>query len=160
MIDLHSKYRQIALPVFLFFVALGVSCGSSGHGDRADSGNSVESGGAQATATAVLDVANTSGITWDEPIIDGGQFGGKVTIRVKNESGELCSGLSVNLNLLTADGTLVSNVAMITDRGIEPGDEVTITNRYIGAGAEQTRLSAITCDNTGASHGAPQSPTK
>lgn len=160
MTNLHSKYRQIALSVFLFVVAFSASCGSSGDGDGGDSGNRVGSGLAQASATAVLDVANTSGITWDEPIIDGGQFGGKVLIRVKNESGELCSGLSVNLNLLTADGTLVSNVAMIADSGIEAGDEATITSRYVGAGAEQTRLSAITCDNSGASHGAPQSPTK
>ena len=136
-----------------------LACGGS---DDAAAGPPASGGesGSQEVAAPVLDVENTTGITLDEPIIDGGEFGGKITIHVKNDSGELCAGLSVNLKLLSSDGSVISEVALVADGDLEADAEDTFTSRYIGAGVEQTRLSAITCDNVGASHGAPQSPTK
>ncbi len=162
MIGKNPRIRNLALIALMLLFSLFLACG----GDDDDSANPPASsdgcggGDSQEVVAPLLDVENTTGVTLEEPIIDGGEFGGKITINVTNDSGELCGGLSVNLDLLSPDGSVISNVALVADGDLAAGAKDSFTNRYIGAGVVDTRLSAITCDNTGASHGAPQSPSK
>ena len=155
-----SGIRFVAIPWFFLLVFLASACGGSGDSSGGGLRNNSVEDVAQPAATVAPDVENSTGLTIDEPIIASGKYGGTVSVHVTNASGELCSGFSINYDLLSENGAIISNVGIIADGELLDGSDTTHKEKYIGIGVEGARMSAVSCDNSSASHGAPQSPWK
>jgi hypothetical protein len=154
MVRMSSRIRIFVIPLSFLLVFLVAACGGS------DDGSTGSEAAAQPPATVAPAVENLTGLSIGEPIIEAGQYGGTVSVNVVNSSGELCSGFSVIYDLLSENGAVISNVGIVANGELLDGAEATYKDKYIGIGVSGTRMSAVSCDNSSASHGAPQSPTK
>ena len=101
-----------------------------------------------------------TGMRVDDVTVDGQGLGGKAKILVTNELDEECTGPVISVDLLDADGKVVGEMGIEASGPLPAGEQKTYEQRYVGSKVAQARVSAITCENSAARHGAPQSPTK
>ena len=163
----------------LFFLvaavlALGaLACGSvdvevtkeeSGAAEPGGSSPQATSPPAPPTATPVIieegEADEETGMRIDEVTVDGQGLGGKAKILVTNELDEECTGPVISVDLLDADGKVVGEMGIEAPGPLPAGEQKTYEQRYVGSKVAQARVSAITCENSAARHGAPQSPSK
>ena len=116
------------------------------------------------TATPVIieegEADEETGMRVEEVTIDGQGLGGKAKILVTNELDEECTGPVISVDLLDADGKVVGEMGIEAPGPLPAGEQKTYEQRYVGSKVAQARVSAITCENSAARHGAPQSPSK
>lgn len=160
-----------------FILAAMLAIGTSACGGDGDSGSPGASGPegpdskpaptsppAPPTATPVIieegEADEETGMRVDEVTVDGQGLGGKAKILVTNELDEECTGPVISVDLLDADGKVVGEMGIEASGPLPAGEQKTYEQRYVGSKVAQARVSAITCENSAARHGAPQSPTK
>lgn len=167
----HINLRIASL--FLLLAAI-LTVGALACGGDADSGSSgaAGSGGsspaptappAQPTATPVIikegEADEETGMRVEEVTVDAAGLGGKAKVLVTNELDEECTGPVISVDLLDADGKVVGEMGIRDSGPLPAGEQKTYEQRYLGSKVTEARVSAITCENSGARHGAPQSPT-
>ena len=170
---LRFVFPSLILAAMLAFGAL--ACGSDGDSgapaapgasgpEGPDSKPGPTSPPAPPTATPVIieegEADEETGMRVDEVTVDGQGLGGKAKILVTNELDEECTGPVISVDLLDADGKVVGEMGIEASGPLPPGEQKTYEQRYVGSKVAQARVSAITCENSAARHGAPQSPTK
>ena len=101
-----------------------------------------------------------SGMRVDEVTIDAAGYGGKARILITNVLEEDCTGPVISVELLDADGKVVGDMGVGGSGPLPAGEQKKYEQRYVGKSVVGARVAAITCDNTGASHGLPRSPSK
>lgn len=116
------------------------------------------------TATPVVieegEADEETGMRVDEVTVDGQGLGGKAKILVTNELDEECTGPVITVELLDADGKVVGDMGIGDSGPLPAGEQRAYEQIYFGSKVAEARVAAITCENSAARHGAPQSPTK
>ncbi len=170
-INLRIALLFLLLAAILAFGAL--ACGSDGDSGSSGGSDAAESGGsspaptappAQPTPTPVTvqegETDEATGMRVDEVTLDAKGLGGTAHIVITNELDVDCAGPVILVDLLNADGGVIGEMG-IDGSGPQPaGEQLTYQQQYVGKSVVGARVSEITCENTGAVHGAPQSPSK
>lgn len=165
---------RLAILFLLLVATLAVgalACG--GDGDSGSSGGTgADSGGSSPTATSppapptptpeIIEEGEAdeeTGMRVEEVTIDASGLGGKAKVLITNELDEECTGPVISVDLLNADGEVVGEMGIRDSGPLPAGEQKKYEQRYLGSKVTEARVSAITCENSGARHGAPQSPT-
>ena len=169
------KLRFVFASLILAAVlAVGtLACGSVDVEVTKEKSGAAESGGsspqatlppAPPTATPVIieegEADEETGMRVDEVTVDGQGLGGKAKILVTNELDEECTGPVITVELLDADGKVVGDMGIGDSGPLPAGEQRAYEQIYFGSKVAEARVAAITCENSAARHGAPQSPTK
>lgn len=178
MTQMKLRY-VIASLILAAMLALGaLACGSDG-----DSGSSGATGGSGASESAGSgsqpaptappaqptptpetvqegETDEETGMRVDEVSIEAKGLGGTAKALITNVLDEECSGPVISIDLLNADGGLVAEMGIESSGPLPAGEQKEYEQIYFGSKVAEARVAAITCENSAARHGAPQSPTK
>ena len=176
MPQISLRIASILLLLAALFVVGALACGSDGDsGSSGATGGSgaAESGGtspaptappAQPTATPETieagEADEATGIRVDEVGVEPKGLGGKAVVLISNVLDEECTGPVISIDLLNADGGLVAEMGIEASGPLPAGEQKSYEQIYFGSKVAEARVAAITCENSAARHGAPQSPTK
>ena len=73
-----------------------------------------------------------------------GEYGGRVDAVMFNESDVLCKA-ALNIDLLNETGKVISNVSIIYEDGLDPGEEATFGERFVGIGVTSGIVTWTSC---------------
>ena len=91
-------------------------------------------------------VNNTGIVLEDLTIKPKGSLGGDVIINVKNTSSEDCTGLMINVDLVSDTGNVIVSLGLKSPKTVPPSGSETLKEGYIGKGATEVVVTALTCD--------------